>query len=611
MRENYMKKLVLLIAIICSTSIQNLLADSLEYAKIAPHPRLLLNQQEEKNVRNAIKMIPQLERVHNQIISKSDEMLSLEDLAYNKQGKRLLAVSREAIRRVFYLSYSYRITKDKKYLAKAEAELNAVCAFENWNPTHYLDVGEMTMAVAIGYDWLNEQLQESTKENIRQAILKHTFETSQVHEYNRYKRVSNNWNQVCNAGLVYGALAIFESCPAKAKAIIEEALSTNPISMASYAPDGNYPEGAMYWNYGTSFEVMMLAALDSALGSDGGLSQSPGFLKSAEFMLYVNGPIGKRFNYSDCGGNQCFNIAQFWFAKKSNNANLLFEEKKLMDSGRFLKMMEEERLLPAVIIFANGIDFSAIAAPKQNVWSGNGETPVVLVRSNWNSGNSEYLGVKGGQAYTSHAHMDAGTFVYDSKGLRWAMDLGLQSYITLESKGIDLWNKEQDSPRWDIFRLNNRNHNTITINNKHHSVKGKATILEVYNSASAKGAMIDMSPVFAGEVSSAVRKVVLKDDVYLLVNDDIVTNNKGAEVRWTMVTPADAKIINGTTIELTQKGKKKRLQVSANFPFELKTWNSADPGTLYDAKNQGTLMIGFVATIPANEKGSFVVTLKD
>lgn len=586
-------------------------ADSFDYSKIAAHPRLLMSEKEESSVRKAIKSNAELAGIHNQIIAKSDEMLTMDALAYNKIGKRLLAVSREAIRRMFYLSYSYRMTNDKKYLERAERELNAVSKFDNWNPTHYLDVGEMTMAVAIGYDWLYDDLQDSTKANIREAIQKHAFETAKVEEYNKFKRVKSNWNQVCNAGLVYGALSIFESDKKQAKEIIEEALKTNPKSLEGYAPDGNYPEGAMYWSYGTSFEVMMIAALDSALGSDNGLSQSPGFLKSAEYMLFVNGPTGKRFNYSDCSTNQYSNIAQFWFAKKTNNPNLLYEEKKLMDAGVFLKKMEEERLLPAVMAFATTINFASIQPPTQKVWAGGGETPVVLVRTDWKNKSSQYLGAKAGSASTSHAHMDAGSFVYDADGLRWAMDFGLQSYITLESKGIDLWNLTQDSPRWGIFRLSNFNHNTITVNNKRHNMEGRALMVETFDTDTEKGAKFDLSDIFKGEINSAMRKVVLKDEKYLQVEDEISTNNKEALVRWTMVTPANVKIIDSSTIELTQKGKKKLLKVSSEFPFELKTWNSADPGTEYDAKNKGTIMIGFESHVPANKRASYLVTLSN
>jgi hypothetical protein len=408
--------------------------------------------------------------------------------------------------------------------------------------------------------------------------------------------------------VVYGALATFESNPTVSKEIIDEMLITNRISMASYAPDGVYPEGHMYWGYGTSFEVMLLAALESALGSDNGLSQSPGFLKSAEFMLFVTSPSSKRFNYSDSGVSQNANIVQFWFAKKTNNPNLLLEENKSMQAGTFLKTIDESRLLPSVMVFAKDINITNISAPTQQVWSGKGATPLVMVRSDWKNKTGEYLGVKGGSASTSHAHMDAGSFVYDSEGLRWAMDFGMQSYITLESKGVDLWGKGQDSQRWDVFRLSNKAHNTLTVNNKRHNYNGHAELIETIDLPTEKGGKFDLSEIFKGEINSAIRKVVLKNKS-LLVEDEITTNEKEALIRWNMATPATVKILDSSSIELTQKGKTKLLKVTADFPFELKTWNSEDPGTDYDAKNPGTIMIGFESKVPANQKAKFIVTV--
>ena len=603
-----LKRSVIAMTLLLIISNLSFSAVSFDYSKIAPHPRLLMSKADEAAVKKVLKSNEQLSDVHDLIIEKSDEMLSKETLTYNKTGKRLLAVSREALERVFYLSYSYRMTKNKKYLLRAELELNAVCQFQDWNPTHYLDVGEMTMAVAIGYDWLFDKLQESTKLNIRKAIQKNAFETSKVEAYNNYKRVGNNWNQVCTAGVVYGALATFESNPTVSKEIIEEMLITNRISMASYAPDGVYPEGHMYWGYGTSFEVMLLAALESALGSDNGLSQSPGFLKSAEFMLFVTSPSGKRFNYSDSGVSQNANIVQFWFAKQTNNPNLLLEENKSMQAGTFLKTIDESRLLPSVMVFAKDIKLTNISAPTQQVWSGKGTTPLVMVRCDWKNKTGEYLGVKGGSASTSHAHMDAGSFVYDSEGLRWAMDFGMQSYITLESKGVDLWGKGQDSQRWDVFRLSNKAHNTLTINNKRHNYNGHAELFETIDSPTEKGGKFDLSEIFKGEINSAIRKVVLKNKS-LLLEDEITTNEKEALIRWNMATPATVKILDSSSIELTQKGKTKILKVTADFPFELKTWNSEDPGTDYDAKNPGTIMIGFESKVPANQKSKFIVTV--
>ena len=64
-------------------------------------------------------------------------------------GRRLLDKSRTALSRMMHLGLAWRLTGEKKYLERARAELLAVAAFADWNPKHFLDVGEMTAAVGI------------------------------------------------------------------------------------------------------------------------------------------------------------------------------------------------------------------------------------------------------------------------------------------------------------------------------------------------------------------------------------------------------------------------------------------------------------------------------
>ena len=104
--------------------------------------------------------------------------------------------------------------------------------------------------------------------------------------------------------------------------------------------------------------------------------------------------------------------------------------------------------MPCLLIFASRIDLDEVISPKGNTWHSIGTTPVYIYRSGWNYKTDTYLGVKGGTASTSHAHMDAGSFIYEQAGVRWAMDLGMQDYYSLESKGVDLWNTKQYSQRW-------------------------------------------------------------------------------------------------------------------------------------------------------------------
>ena len=48
------------------------------------------------------------------------------------------------------LALAYRLSRDRRFADKAETELIHVCNFSDWDPVHYLDVAEMTTAVAIG-----------------------------------------------------------------------------------------------------------------------------------------------------------------------------------------------------------------------------------------------------------------------------------------------------------------------------------------------------------------------------------------------------------------------------------------------------------------------------
>jgi hypothetical protein len=162
-------------------------------------------------------------------------------------------------------------------------------------------------------------------------------------------------------------------------------------------------------------------------------------------------------------------------------------------------------------------------------WQGDGPNPLAVFRSAWDDPKAMYLALKGGKATVSHGHMDAGSFILETNGVRWACDLGLQSYHSLESKGIGLWDGKQDGQRWRIFRLNNFSHNTLTINRQLHSANGAAIIKEF--SAQNKSAVVDLSAVFAGQAAKVTRRfqfappqVVISDELEgLKAGDTVIT----------------------------------------------------------------------------------------
>lgn len=582
---------------------------------IAGHPRLLLKAGEEARIKEMIAEDEAMARVHGAILAECDEILNLPVLERVMEGKRLLHTSREALKRIFWLSYSYRMTGNEAYAERAVDEMLAVSAFSDWNPSHFLDVGEMVMAVAIGYDWLYDHMTPLQRQTAKEAIVEKGFVPADDDRYAGFYNLANNWNQVCCSGLLYGALATYEEHPEHARELIDLYVKSVPFALACYAPDGGYPEGFNYWGYGTSFQVMMIAALESAMGTDFGLCEAPGFLDTSAFVQFMTAPTGECFNFSDSAPYAPCNMMMFWFASKTGDLQRIWLERQYLENlpDDFMDEVDrrftEHRLLPALMVFGSRLDMSRPVQPDEHFRVYEGKTPLFIYREGWNSKEDAYLGIKGGSPMTSHAHMDAGSFVYEYDGVRWSMDLGMQDYHSLESRGIDLWNQGEGGQRWDVFRIGNESHSTLTVNGKHHMVKSFVPLTDVWKEKKRKGARLDMTSVFAGQVADAERDIWLDRKNHLHVEDRISASGRDIEVRWTMMTPAEAEIISGKEIRLEKNGHRMVLRFESSGLEALSFVLPDDPPHEYDAPNPGTCRVGFTVTVPAGAEAVLMVSL--
>lgn len=582
------------------------------------HPRLLMNAEAFEAMMEHVRTgtNPVLVRLHEANLRQADiSGMASAPLVYQLDAaqKRILHISSAALLRIFSCAYAYRATGDRKYLDHAENDINTVCSFADWNgQRHFLDVGEMAAAVALGYDWLYADLKPETRVNAERALREYAFTAAGQYGANFYK-ASNNWNQVCNAGLVCAALAIYETCPETAQAIIEKSLESNRTAVKNiYSPDGNYTEGYGYWEYGSVFEVLMLTALETAAGSDDNISATTGFDRTSEWLLYMVGMNNQCFNFSDNSSRVSPSIPNWYFADKFKKPALLYNDLRLLEARNY---NWNHRLLPMVMVFAGRIDPDSVTPPTRKLWAGTGDTPVVLIHTDWSwSETDKYLSIKGGSAGSSHAHMDAGSFVYDAFGVRWSMDIGRQSYapleVALKALGGNLWSMRQASMRWDVSRLNNFFHSTISVNGAKHRVDGAATLVQVINTATEQGGTFDLSTVIGDQISSALRTVKLIDDKDLTVIDAITARtDRNAKVRWTLVTPAVPTVENDRIV-LTSNGKTMYLTASEENGTEIgyRTW-SAEPVHSYDDPNPGIYLIGFEATVAAGSSATFTTTL--
>ena len=571
---------------------------------IPSHPRILLLAGEEQQIKANIVAEPAWAKVHQSIIEECDSLMALPLCERIIVGRRLRTESG----RIFSLSYAYRMTGQAKYAERAEKEMLALAAFVDWNPTHFLCVSGVTMAMAIGYDWLYNQLSPASREIIKSAILKKGIDPSlkiveASGEYGAFLKYAYNWNQVCNAGMSFGALAVFEDMPELSKYIIDRAVETIRPSMQVYAPDGVYPEGYGYWNYGTSHNVMLIAAIEKIWKTDFGLSQIPGFLKTASYITNMTGPSGQCFNYSDNGLGGSMLPTMFWFADKINDKSLLWGLHAYMKTN----MVERSWLS---MLWGSGTRLADVKPPAETVWVGKGKNPVALMRTSWTDPKAIYVGLKGGFARAGHGHMDVGSFIMEADGVRWASDFGSENYHALESNeiGMDLWNDRQESKRWQVFRYNNYAHNTLTVNDKLHIAEGYADIVSWSSTPGFMNAISDLTKVFEGQLSHSLRGVAIVNGQYVVVRDEVTTPDKEATVRWTMLTTAEAKITGSNSIELKKDGKKLKIEVAEPSKVTMKTWSTL-PSTDYESQNQGTVLVGFEVKVPAGTSTTLAVKL--
>ncbi len=566
------------------------------------HPRLLLTTAMWQELRAEKTNASTTATIIAQTVAGARELLNESPVVYQKTGKRLLSVSREALRRVTLFSFAWRMTGEKVFCDRAEKELLTVAAFKDWNPSHFLDTAEMTAAVAIGYDWLFPALTPATRAALRQAILDKGLQPGMT---GWWQTATMNWNQVCFGGLTLGALAIADESPKVAREFLTLARAKNPNGLEPYAPDGIYPEGPGYWNYGTSYQVLLLTALETALGTDWDLSARPGFLASAATLLQLTGPTGRPFNFSDGHDSVAFNPTLFWFAQKLHRPELVYDQSKLLRQRLAQSNDEADWYFPLLAIWTKSLPAKIPAPNLPLVWHGDGPNPINVFRSSWTDANALYLALKGGSARLNHAHMDAGSFVLDADGVRWACDLGAQSYYSIEQHGWSLFSMKQDSDRWRVYRLNNFSHNTLTLGGKLHNMKGDARITQF----GTNSATVNLTAIFDKQAGSVIRQFSIGENRCVVIRDEIAKAKPGLSVRWQMLTHASINTnVNEAVLQQNGKTLTAKIISPTNARFGIASAQPPDDGV--NERNPNTQILTVNTTVPASGQLTLEIQLQ-
>ena len=498
---------------------------------VGHHPRIIMTEADfarlRENRENGI-----YKKLLDAIFEKANKALLMSVTEYEiPDGIRLLGAARRIGDILMNLSIAYLVSGEKRYLERAIKEIEAACAFPDFNPFSYLGSAELCNGLAVAYDWLYNDLSEQTRALLREALVEkglksvmEEYEDAPEHKnclnpkrgYKWYQdKPGDNWKMVCNGSLALSVLAIYDEIDyGDCEKILTYGFEDTYEAVRTFynAEDGTYSEGPNYWNLATQFLAYYSKGLITAAGSDFGLTDAPGVRLSPYSVLSLASPDCIAFNFGDAGVGSVVTPAFSWCAEHNGDIALYNLRRPAIEKGMgnysdviFFRDADAEQPLDLPLSFGreggdnaafraeSGADafFAAIHLAKNNVY---------------------------------HGHNDMGTFVMNIGNKRFFVDLGGDDYNL--------------KPYRDSYRFRAEGHNTIVLNpetGKDNAMEANCNIFR-FSDGEDSFAIGDMSEAFPGK--RVIRGLkMLRESGSVILQDEIECSEEDT-VRWSAHTPA-------------------------------------------------------------------------
>ncbi len=506
------------------------------------------------------------------VLAVADGLLEKDPAVYEKEdGRRLLTVCRKVLDKMYALGMAYQITLDQKYADRGYEELESVCKFFDWNPSHAIDVGEMAAAVAIGYDWLYNALTPEQRQVVEQGVYNNAFYDSMI----MYQTCDgymdsgsfgdSNHNAVISGGLTMAALAMLDVYPAEASRILQHTSNAMVNYQFLYAPDGAWFEGPGYWDYATTYMVKHISSLETALGTDLGIGEAEGMSGAGRYILSVQDDNGA-FTYGDSMVANVYVPELFYLANEYDPVLT----KVLMEQTDG-KMGTGEHLALSLLWYDSSLMNESISdMPLDSVYWGD---HTLTMRDSYEVEEAAFVGYHAGPTNIDHSHLDSGSFVFDSDGVRWAVELGQDNY-----NQAGYWDASDHGERWNIWRMRAEAHSTLVINPTAEQDQDPLSFSPLTKVESKdRGAIVlsDLTDAYNEEATEALRGLFFTDNRRsLVVRDEVTLKKDHSEVYWFMLTDSEVTVesaANGLshTATLKQDGRTLTIDFITSHAAEL------------------------------------------
>lgn len=517
---------------------EQVISDMIEKNGMYAHPRIIMTEEKFAKLKTHIGDDSVTAVLLEKLRNEADRIMNASVCQYEiPDGIRLLETSKRIQRRIAALAMAYHIFGEEKYAQRCYTEMEAACNFKDWNPSHFLDVAEMSTGFAIGYDWLyhwmNADQRAFIKKNMIEKGLMQVMDDYEdklrTRTYRWYQDYpGDNWKLVCNGSMSMAALAIGDESDAGeiASAVLtyayKEAYSF--VRRAYSTKDGTYTEGLGYWDYATYYLGLHSSSLISSTGTDYGLADYDGLRKSVDFIRYMSSNTPKSFSFGDDGDSRDTGwTVLLWLGEylQEPDISAIRIGKIANDSFNYLDLLWIDEDKTSDSKKESPTDWGEVGASNasfRNTWDESGIVAALHAGEN---------------RYKYHGHYDLGTFYLESNGARFFTDLGNENY--------ELENRQYS------YRIRAEGHNTLAINPSKEldQKEGAECLITAFSGGDEAYAVADLTDAYEPSgAESVVRGLkMIKDKECVVIQDEISLNAPG-DIYWFAHTKGQIELAN-------------------------------------------------------------------
>jgi len=532
-------------------------------SNLRQHPRLLINNWDE--MREKIAKDEMCASWYADLLKMADELLTAPNYPYVfENGRNWLLGGRNVRYRLMTLAFVYNMTGDEKYKNRALEEMRSAATYPDWSNSAPIISSECMHGYAIAYDWMYHALTESEKAEIRKAICDkalwqfvHAYEGKISVEINRG---NSNRTLVANSAALQTAIALADEMPDVANYIYENALTYAQPPLLAYAADGGFPEGSMYWDYATTFAVLLMTALEKA-PVDGYTHDAaakwffelPQMKNTVKYSIYLNS-TDKKFNFGDASEGIMYSPTLYWFASYTDEPFYKWYENNLLKTHQttFTSMID---LIDALIWYDADMSTDNVTPISPDGMFNSETSAVATMRSSFADTGALFAAIQGGSNKTGHMHKSLGNFALDANGQRFIHPIGALDY----------------SAQFDdsyYYTKRTEGQNTILFNpdaSIGQNVEALAMFTDFKSDEDEAFAVLDMTQTHE-TVESAKRGMLMTKGRKSVVLQDEFKMKKPSEIYWFAQTHADIKLAQDGMSAVLELGGERMLVVLTQAP---------------------------------------------